>query len=630
MSLGKIRCGTCGAWVRRRTNGEPYKHLCKIAPTETVADVPAKGPWFGAQYAGECGTCFNRFEEGDQIRADGEGGWECEAWCGQDDEVEPVRSRWDPRAQDACDVCGITDGAHGGWCLKPLSKVTPTVPEPTPYDVEASLDVLGVAMSDPAPAPNKCMYCGTLHVGAHSGYLCTCGHCSRTHAGNYSYGNCGTLGCTCERFSEDSGRPIGAAPVSDPAPTVDVMDDFSDPTPARGPQGGGVAGAPSAADFDDPSEPEPEVNVSGQPKARYEWRGKVNMGYLVVDPERGDFRRYKNKKPQGLTRATTFNKAASDSKAINDWGKRNVVIGASRRPDIIDRADGLTHETDRDALNGIVAELEEAAGAKVSADIGTALHAFTEQMDAGLKTPMDAPARYRTQLTKYRDALREAGFEPVPGLIERTTMVREFGGVVGTFDRIFYHRPSDSYMVGDLKTGKTMEYAMDETQTQMWLYAHGVNQNGIYDWNDDVWTSWLDRAEGGGTPVREDVGVVIHMPVQGPLAGQVILDKADLVAGARHAELCHAIRSRHKSKVTPWSNDDPVLQAPGIDWNAVDEAAQAPRYGDTTLYGWRVLFNSAETRDEARGLYSRAVAVGVPDVDLKAMAADTLQRLSKS
>lgn len=510
MSLGKIRCGTCGAWVRRRTNGEPYKHLCKIAPTETVADVPAKGPWFGAQYAGECGTCFNRFEEGDQIRADGEGGWECEAWCGQDD----------------------------------------------------------------------------------------------------------------------------PAPVSEAVPTVDVMDDFSDPTPARGPQGGGVAGAPSTADFDDPSEPEPEVNVSGQPKARYEWRGKVNMGYLVVDPERGDFRRYKNKKPQGLTRATTFNKAASDSKAINDWGKRNVVIGASRRPDIIDRADGLTHETDRDALNGIVAELEEAAGAKVSADIGTALHAFTEQMDAGLKTPMDAPARYRTQLTKYRDALREAGFEPVPGLIERTTMVREFGGVVGTFDRIFYHRPSDSYMIGDLKTGKTMEYAMDETQTQLWLYAHGVNQNGIYDWNTDEWVNpvWDDREkhDSQSLTIREDVGVVIHMPVQGPLAGQVILDKADLVAGARHAELCHANRSRHKSKVTPWSNDDPVLQAPGVDWNAVDEAAQAPRYGDTTLYGWRVLFNSAETRDEARGLYSRAVAVGVPDVDLKAMAADTLQRLSKS
>lgn len=505
-----------------------------ISIGESVSEN-GKGPWFGAQYDGHCDGCGNSIEEGDMIRADGEGGWECEAWCGQDDEL------------------------------------------PEPHDAAKA-----------------------------------------------------------------------AARVSEQAPTVERMDDFTDPaqTFLTGPQGGGVAGAPSAEDFLDPAEPEPELNVSGQPKARYEWRGKVNMGYLVKDPEASDFRRYKNGNPKGLTRATTFNKAGSDSKAINDWGKRNVVLGASRRPDIIDRADGLTHEDHRDALNGIVAELEEAAGAKVSADIGTALHAFTELMDAGLKTPADAPQRYRAQLELYRTELAKYGFEPVPGLIERTTMVREFGGVVGTFDRIFYHRPSNSYMVGDLKTGKTMEYAMDETQTQIWLYAHGVNQNGVYDWNTDEWSPVGEPMTRGAHPdgvpitVREDVGVIIHMPVQGKLAGQVILNRADLRAGARHAELCHAIRSRHKSSVVAWSNDDLAPALPqgevardlawGIDWDAVDAAGQAPRYGDATLFDWQMLFRRVQTRAEARGLYDRAVAAGVPTVDLQAMAHDTLQRLSKA
>lgn len=39
-----------------------------------------KGPAFNANYGGECShyECIEgRFEEGDLIRADGEGGWEC-------------------------------------------------------------------------------------------------------------------------------------------------------------------------------------------------------------------------------------------------------------------------------------------------------------------------------------------------------------------------------------------------------------------------------------------------------------------------------------------------------------------------------------------------------------------------
>lgn len=39
------------------------------------------GPLFEAKYGGECTTCGDEFEEGDMIRADGDGqrGYECEA-----------------------------------------------------------------------------------------------------------------------------------------------------------------------------------------------------------------------------------------------------------------------------------------------------------------------------------------------------------------------------------------------------------------------------------------------------------------------------------------------------------------------------------------------------------------------
>ena len=207
-----------------------------------------------------------------------------------------------------------------------------------------------------------------------------------------------------------------------------------------------------------------------------------------------------------------------------------------------------------------MAELSTAAGAKVSADEGTYLHEETEFIDAGVKTWQDSPAAYQQDLKRYVEALEENGLEPVPGLIERTTMITEFGGVCGTFDRIFFHRPSGSYVIGDLKTGKTMKYAMNETQTQMWCYAHGVNQNGVYDWNTHTWVPVGDPMTKGSHPdgvpikVREDVGVIIHMPVQGPEAGTVNVLLADLEAGRGHAELCHAVRSAPKGKPVLWAS----------------------------------------------------------------------------
>lgn len=39
------------------------------------------GPWFAAGYNGFCSGCGDDIEEGDRIRADGDGGYECEE-CG--------------------------------------------------------------------------------------------------------------------------------------------------------------------------------------------------------------------------------------------------------------------------------------------------------------------------------------------------------------------------------------------------------------------------------------------------------------------------------------------------------------------------------------------------------------------
>lgn len=61
-----------------------------VAPSKPTPADPfgtlagALGRWFRSMYDGTCSRCDDRFEAGDRIRADGEGGYEAYACCGDD------------------------------------------------------------------------------------------------------------------------------------------------------------------------------------------------------------------------------------------------------------------------------------------------------------------------------------------------------------------------------------------------------------------------------------------------------------------------------------------------------------------------------------------------------------------
>lgn len=59
---------------------------CRPALPADPFDTPApqRGSWFAAQYPGECSECGDPFDEGDIIRADGEGGYEMRYCSGCD------------------------------------------------------------------------------------------------------------------------------------------------------------------------------------------------------------------------------------------------------------------------------------------------------------------------------------------------------------------------------------------------------------------------------------------------------------------------------------------------------------------------------------------------------------------
>ena len=453
----------------------PKFEPCPDGCCEQLVDDTRKGPWFGAMYDGKCNSCEDKIYEGDRIRADGEGGYECEN-CGEDDK--------------------------------------------------------------PAAAPIV-----ELRIPATPGPM-----------------------------------PIPEA-VTDAVPL------------------------PSADEFMDPTQPSVTLNVSGQPTDMAKFRDYLGR-YAIKDPATGDFRRFKNGGIEGITRVTTFNKAASDSKAINDWNRRNIVIGSALRGDLVIKARGMTHDANRYELDKLAGEFETAAGAKVASSIGTDIHEITERIDAGVLRVEDAPVQYQEQLYLYVEKLAKAGFEPVPGMIERVTAITEFGGVAGMFDRCYYHRPSGTYVIGDVKTGKTMKYSMDETQCQEWIYAHGINQNGVYDLNTHTWEEPYTLANmHERMQVNETVGLIIHMPVQGPDAGKVMLLKADLVKGKAYAELCADVRGWLKSKVVPWS------------WGPETPAQPVePADGVRPLMWWKDRFSEVTTDAQATELWRRAKTVGIKGV----------------
>ena len=71
----------------RRHLAEQPRPEPAVDPFASGSDDAARsgpGPWFYASYDGDCTTCGSPYEEGDFIRADGDGGWEAQDCCGKD------------------------------------------------------------------------------------------------------------------------------------------------------------------------------------------------------------------------------------------------------------------------------------------------------------------------------------------------------------------------------------------------------------------------------------------------------------------------------------------------------------------------------------------------------------------
>lgn len=298
------------------------------------------------------------------------------------------------------------------------------------------------------------------------------------------------------------------------------------------------------------------------------WAGKVRTGhagrYELPDPVTG--------KKKLWTRVSTIAKVLQDSYHLDRWHLRSVAKGMGIRPDLVALAANLDVREDRDELQDIADKAHEAAGGNVGANMGTALHAYIERVDAGEDLRHEGMHdKTRRALDHYQKTMREYGLVTDPSLMERVVLNYEYG-IVGRLDRIlndpvFWKLPR----IGDLKTGSTMDFGSLEMAMQLSLYAHAD-----YIWNEDegVWEKFPE--------MDTEKGIIMHLP---SIGGECEIYDVDIDGGWKCVRLAMNVRKARK----------------------IGKGFMIPRPNDRE---WRLRILEAKTREELSDVWHAAQAEG--------------------
>lgn len=242
--------------------------------------------------------------------------------------------------------------------------------------------------------------------------------------------------------------------------------------------------------------------------------------YLLPDPDTGV------EKP--WTRATTLAKSASDTFLLDRWGLRMALKGLMSRPDLQALVTATPLE-DKKKLNALGEDCKNAMAIQARANLGTALHKFTEDANRARSTgkkmpPIPAPWRY--DVDAYVAKLDAAGMRILPDYLERITVAPEVDAA-GTFDNVI-QLPSGELVIADLKTGEDLSYGWSEIAIQMAIYSRG---RGV--WNKET-QQWEPMPK-----VSQTKAVIFHLPY-----GEKRCDLywVDIKRGWRGALLCKQVR----------------------------------------------------------------------------------------
>jgi hypothetical protein len=246
--------------------------------------------------------------------------------------------------------------------------------------------------------------------------------------------------------------------------------------------------------------------------------------------------------PKGGGKAKPYTRSSSAAKTVEDhwnlemWARRGVAYGMAHDSSLVARVlaiggdPGSWNQAQKNAVNVIHEDAQKVAQSHKAADIGTAVHNLTEQLDRG---EIVHAGPYEADLQAYVNALIAAGLSCRPEWVE-CRMVCDELEMAGTADRIVTAEGRVS-RIADLKTGGSVDYGGLGWAAQLASYANGE----LYDVETDqrIWTPDLDL----------EVGYIIHLPAG---QGRCTLYEIDLVAGYKAAQLANEIRAVRKASKT--------------------------------------------------------------------------------
>lgn len=247
------------------------------------------------------------------------------------------------------------------------------------------------------------------------------------------------------------------------------------------------------------------------------------------EPRRDRYGRYLIKpadggKARAYTRATTWAKALDDQSSLINWSMRMCALGLITRKDLYAQV-AACRPDDRDALSRLVDQAKEAGGGSEGANLGSALHAFTERIDLG--EMVDVPDLWRPDVDAYIRAIAEHSLIVRRDLVERVVVLEELG-VAGTLDRV-YRTPDNRLVIGDVKTGQTLDFNRLAISIQLAIYA---NADTLYDPATETHAPMVD--------VDKSTALVVHLPSG---QGRCEIHEVNIATGWRYASLAGDVRA---------------------------------------------------------------------------------------
>lgn len=258
--------------------------------------------------------------------------------------------------------------------------------------------------------------------------------------------------------------------------------------------------------------------------------------YLISSPDG---------KQRGYTRVTTISSTTDDTNALKQWANRMVVTGLVNRSDLL--AQASTKLEDKGALNKICEEAITAGGGSSRANLGTALHSITEQVDLG-NSPAILPG-LQADVKAYVAELKRCNVKILKDYIE-SVVINDTLEYAGTLDRVV--EINGVKYIADLKTGTDLSYSWRSISIQLNAYA---SAEFVYDWRTSTRLPMPD--------INQEVGVVFHLP-----AGEARCELywVDLKAGAEGLRLALDVRAwRKRNDIHERFEEGKIIPMPDVE-----------------------------------------------------------------